>query len=738
MVSLTKVLRVLNVLIGIAAIALLAAGYWFAWRPLPQTSGRIKAPISSEGRIGRDRLGVVHISADSLEDAAFLQGFATAQDRMWQMDALRRLAAGELAEIVGPGMLEADREARKLRMRRIAEQQYRTLPQGDRALLAAYARGVNFYLETYRDRLPLEFHLLSYEPRPWTVVDSMLVGLQMYRELTTSWRADAGHAAMLMAGDPAKVSFLFPTATGDAVQPGSNAWAISGKHTATGSPILANDPHLQFSLPATWHQVHLQAPGLNVAGVALPGLPFVIIGHNERIAWGVTNLQFDVQDLYLEKFDPQTGRYLYRNRWEQARLEREWIAVKGQRPVEAAVWVTRHGPIFLNENNQYYSLRWAAAEPNGFEFPFADINRARNWEEFRNALRRFPGPGQNFIYADVDGNVGYQATGKLPIRRNFDGNLPVDGSSGEAEWDGWIPFDELPSIYNPASGILVTANQNPFPENYPYRVSGTFASPHRYRQIYALLRSRQKWTPEEMLAVQKDVYSPLSHFLAKQVVAAWDRHKSKDPSLEEAIELLRNWNGQMEKGTAAPVVATLFYQHLLRDVAEKAAPGKGLAYGFQAAPAVVEKLLREKPKDWFEDYDAFLLSSFADAVDEGKRMQGPRIAKWDYGRLNTVTLAHPVISRLPWIGSYFSIGRVPMSGSATTVKQTTQRLGPSMRFVADLADWDCSLQNITIGQSGHILSSHYRDQWKAYYSGKSFPLQYKKVKLEEELRVSPR
>ncbi|MGH7248738.1 MAG: penicillin acylase family protein, partial [Pseudomonadota bacterium] len=367
--------------------------------------------------------------------------------------------------------------------------------------------------------------------------------------------------SLLAKGDAAKVNFLFPARSGQEIQPGSNAWAIAGAHTASGHPILSNDPHLEWSNPSTWYMIQLKAPDLDVAGVSLPGVPCVIAGHNRRIAWGVTNLHFDVQDLYREKFDPASGRYEFRGQIEQARLERDVIPVKGSRPVEQDVWVTRHGPVFLEDANQYYALRWTAAETS-FQFPFLDIDRARDWREFTAAIGRFPGPAQNFIYADVDGNIGYHAAGLLPVRKNYAGDLPVDGNSGENEWDGFIPFDQLPAVYDPPSGILISANQNPFPENYPYRVNGNFAPPYRARQIHDLLSARNGWKPDDMLAVQKDVYSAFSHFLARQTVAAYDRKKATNPTLAPAIALLRTWNGQMEKGTAAPMIVALLYQPL--------------------------------------------------------------------------------------------------------------------------------------------------------------------------------
>ncbi|MBZ5611932.1 MAG: penicillin acylase family protein [Acidobacteriia bacterium] len=721
--------------IAVLLLVGLAAAYWTAYRPLPQTTGQISAPISAAATVARDSLGVPHIKAATWEDAIFLQGYVTAQDRLWQMDALRRLAAGELSEIVGPSALETDRDARRLRMRRMAEEHYRTLPAADRAVLAAYARGVNYFIETHRDRLPLEFTILRYDPRPWRVTDSILCALHMYRTLTTTWKEELQKLTMLENGDQTKVNLLFPSRIGTEVQPGSNAWAISGKHTSSGKPILASDPHLEFSIPSTWHQVHLQAPGLDVIGVSIPGLPGVIVGHNRRIAWGVTNLGFDVQDLYMEKIDPRSGRYVFRGRLEQARAETEWIAVQGRRPVEFRQWVTRHGPVSISEGNRLMALRWSAAEPGSFQFPFLDLDRAGNWEEFTRAIARFSGPAQNFVYADVDGNIGYHATGQLPIRKNYDGDVPVDGSSGDYEWDGFIPFEQLPSFYNPPQGWVITANQNPFPENYPYRVHGAFVAPYRSQEIRSALTAREHWKPAEMLAVEKDVYSAASQYLARQVVAAYDRTKPANSNLQDAIAVLRSWNGQMEKQTPAPMLISMVYQELKKRIAESAAPGKSDFYAPLIAPAVVEKILRQNGQGWFQDRDALLIRSLTQAIQEGRNSQGSNVKRWDYGKFNELTIKHPVGDRLPLVGGYFNIGPVEMSGSSTSIKQTTQLLGPSMRFVADLSDWDHSLNNLTIGESGQILSSHYKDQWGAYYVGRSFPMQFDHVAAAGTLTV---
>jgi penicillin amidase len=734
-----RVLKFINLSIAVLLVLLIVAAWWMAWRPLPQTRGTLHLPLSAEAAVVRDSLGVPHITAASISDAVFVQGFVTAQDRLWQMDALRRLAAGELAEIVGTPALDSDRGMRRVGMRRIAEMQYRLLSGEDRALFAAYARGVNSYIESQRGRYPLEFTLLGYDPRPWTTVDSLLAALYMNRELTLNYLLDLRRRDLLTGGDPAKVEALFPPWSGQEAMPGSNAWAISGAHTASGKPILANDTHLKYSMPSTWYMVHLTAPGLNVTGFSLPGIPAVIIGHNDRIAWGITNLGFDVSDLYEERFDAQSGHYLFAGNVEQARLERDFIRVKGAPTEELDTWVTRHGPIVAAGDGQYYALRWTAAEPGAFRFPILAMDRATNWTEFTAALAMFVGPGQNVVYADRDGNIGYHAMGMLPVRRGWNGSVPVDGSSGQYEWQGFIPFDSLPSAFNPAPGRIVTANQNPFPRDYPYTVNGVFASPYRSNQIRNLLTAHERWTPNQMVAIEKDVYSGFGLFLARRIVAAYDRRHPSDPALADAAAVLRKWNGQMEIGQGAPMLVEFAFDRLRFRLAQAASPGKGAVYSSEMSPAVVENVLRAGARGWFTDLDGTLLKCASEGIDEGARSQGSRVSHWNYGKFNELTITQPVDSRLPLIGSWFNIGPVFMSGGPESIKQVRMepRLGPSERMVVDLGNLDNSLAQVTIGQSGHRLSSHYEDQWDAYYNGRGLPMPFHSVTAKETLRLLP-
>ncbi len=736
--------RVLNyalVALLVLVVAVSAFAYWAGYRVLPQVDGEVSAPgLKQAGTIQRDDRGIPTITASNAEDALFLQGYATAQDRLFQMDALRRKASGELSAIVGPVAYELDFDARQLRIGRIATAHERTMNEQDKAHIAAYARGVNHYIRMHRGKLPMEFTLLGYDPAPWTIRDTILAGLEMYRSLTSTSKHEIQKQLLLTtAPNRQLVELLYPPRTGGELSPGSNAWAISGKHTASGHPLLANDPHLQWTMPSTWHAVRIQSPDLHVAGAALPGVPGIIIGHNEQIAWGVTNLGFDVQDLYDERVIPNTLNYEYQGRLYPMTVEHEMITVRGQRNYALDILSTRHGPV-IAQQGQTLALRWAAAEPGIFQFPFIDLNRAQNWEQFRAALKRFPGPGQNFVYADRAGNIGYQATGMLPIRKNYKGDLPAQGWSGENEWEGFIPFEDLPSSYNPADGYAVTANQNPFPPDYKYPVHGDFSTSYRANQIRRMLQARKGLKAEDMVKIQKDVYSEFSVLLAKHFVQAVDKRKPTNLALPPAVAALRTWNGQMERESPAALIATFSYQRLKRKIVDRVSPGRSETYQDQMSQAVVQKLLTERPPGWFEDWDKTLIACLDEAIEEIRHQQGSEIANWRYGRYNELGIPHPIFGRIPLIGEWLefaNVGPVEMAGSSTTVKQTSKTLGPSMRFTADANDFNQSRLDLTIGESGNVFSPHYKDQWDSYWNGKSTPFAFDKLEAKHALRMRP-
>ncbi len=750
---LQRILKYTNILILVLVVIVAGIAGWFGWRTLPGTTGVVAAPLAAEGIIRRDNLGVPHIEAASILDALFLQGYATAQDRLWQLDALRRSTAGELAEIAGSAALPLDLPARRIGFRRTALIQEARMSSQDRAWFAAYARGVNHFIDTHRDRLPPEFAMLGYHPRPWTVSDSILVALRMASDLSSSWETELDHERMrdeLAKAFPdmppaqrvALLQALFPLRSGEEALAGSNAWALSGSLTASGKPLLANDMHLAMTFPSTWTMVHLKAADLDVKGFALPGLPGVIVGHNQRIAWGITNLGPDVQDLYEERIDLASGRYQYGNEARQAARITEVIRVKGAADVRLNVLVTHHGPLIHSTADESVkrnlALQWTALSPDFIQYPFIELNLARNWDEFRQALSRFPGPPQNLVYADVDGNIGYQAAGRIPLRTSS-GNLPVPGADPSTEWQGFLPFDSLPRVYNPSSGWIVTANQNPFPPDFSTRVNGNFAPPDRANQIVARIKARKGWDPAGMLDIQKDVYAPHYVVIARHILAAAKAHPPQDAFLQQAVQSLQTWNGQAELEETGATIARVASDGIRREILRRLAPDWDEPR-IRMSDSVVQAILRDRPAIWTQDYDAWLMEVFAKSLQEVRNRLGGDLSRWQYKHVNQWLLDHPVLSRiprLPFLGSYLTLGNVPVSGSPSSPKQVGVRIGPSQRFVADLGDWERSLANLPIGMSGHPVSAHYRDQWDAYRDGTSFPMPFRNTKFQAEQRFVP-
>ncbi len=738
-----RVLKYTNAFVGLLLLVALGSFYQYVWKNFPVYSGDFALDVQKPASVKRDSMGIPHIEAASIEDAVYLQGYVHAQDRFWQMEATRRLASGELAEIVGPSVLERDIDSRRLRMRIMAQQMAKSLSEEDRKWFAAYARGVNDWLSAHLNHLPLEIQILNFTPKPWSMADTILLGLHMYRQLSTTWPTEADLGSALRRGEPDKLRQLFPLRSGAEIAMGSNAWAVGPSRAASGKALLAGDPHLEQSWPSTFYINHLKAGALDVIGGSLPGSPGVIIGHNQRIAWSMTNLHFDVQDLYFNE-NRIVGQ------------QKETIRVRGAKDVELIFTLTPHGPV-VERGGANLALRWAPFDGQ-YSFPFVELNLAQDWNQFRKALERFPGPSHNFIYADSNGNIGYQAAGRMPIRKTESSGLPLDATKPENEWFGYIPFADLPTAYNPSSGLLVSANQNPFPINYKYPVAGNFTAPYRQRQIQTRLLSQPKWKSAELAAVQKDVYSAFHHHLAKQLAQAAAKRNAAREGFAEARTLLEQWNGQMEVGQAAPMIVSLAYQHLRRTILGRAGANGELETQFAAW--VMEDLLNRRPRDWFPDFDQVLVEALVAALEEGAKTQGKNPRYWDYGRYSLIQVSNPVLApavnvgrflarpglplqswieriRLPFIDNYVQAGPYPLSGGSLTVKQVSSRVGAAFRFIADTADWDRSYFTITLGQSGHVFSRHGRDYWNRYYNGEPVPLPYKNFRANDHMRVRP-
>jgi len=756
-------------LFGVTAFLLLlfaGAVWWFLLRPLPQTSGTLRLPgLKASVDVERDATGIPHLHAQSIDDLYMAQGYVVAQDRLWQIELLRRVARGEVAEVAGPAAMPLDTDSRLLGLRVAAERAVALLPDEQRRALEAYGRGVNAFVDANRGNLPLEFRLLRFTPRPWTTADSLAIGLHMFRSLTTSWKDEVMRMALIERAGPQRVAEMLPIrsdrdhppgqngefriqnaesgsgsfilhsafsilhALEDPSLPGSNNWVVTGAHSASGKAMLANDPHLEYSIPGIWYVMHLQAPGMNVAGVTLPGVPAVVIGHNERIAWGMTNVGADVQDLYREVIDPDNPRrYLVDGKWQDAQVRKEVIAVQGQRDQTLEVTETRHGPLMINHPGERYALRWTALDKGLYRFPFMQINQAGNWEEFTTALRGFPGPAQNFVYADNAGNIGYYAAGLVPIRPKGDGSLPYDGNSTADDWTGYIPFEQLPHVYNPPSGIIATANARISPDNYPYVMGTHWEAPERTERIYQLLDPSRKFTPEEFRRIQVDIYSG-HHQRIAQAIAKAVNATGGSPRVKQAAEALGRWDGFARKEQFEPTLAHYARQQLLLRLLTPVLADRTELYRWRLSSVFLETVLKDRPARWLPSgvggYDQLLVAAFTDALDLlEKRFATGDMAQWRWGRQMEITFSHPIGGRLPVLKRYFNIGPFELSGTGLSVKQTTLTLGPSMRMVVDFADLNGATLTLPEGQSGHPFSSHYRDQFPKWMSGEGVPLSF--------------
>jgi penicillin amidase len=507
---------------------------------------------------------------------------------------------------------------------------------------------------------------------------------------------------------------------------GSNNWVVSGAHTITGKPMLSNDMHLPHRMPGVWYEVHLHSGDFNVEGFSLPGIPMVVVGHNQRIAWGFTNLNPDVQDLFVETFNA-AGEYLTPRGWQKPETFHEIIHVKGAPDASVDVVVTRHGPIisdlFPGEPRRI-ALEWLIYDTRNISIPLFDLDSAQNWQQFRKALSSFATPSQNVVYGDVVGNIGYQAMGFVPVRVSGDGTTPVSGADGKHDWNGYLPFDKMPSLYNPPSGIIATANSKITPEGYPYELATQWFPPYRTERIYHVLESGDRLGPADMLALQTDITSEYDRFFADHFVYAIDHSSKASARAREAASIMRGFDGRMLADSAAPTIEVNARKALWQLLEPKLGAGMWEHYEWSEAAVALENIVRTQPDRWlppgYANFDDLLTAAVENAIKDGPA----NLKSWQYGDAFPVEINHPILSAIPGVRSWAAPGRNAQSGGTYTVKQVGRTFGPSERMTVDFANLDASTFNIVIGESGQIFSPYYMDQWPAWYGNTTFSLAY--------------
>ncbi len=792
---LTAFVSVLVLIVIVAAIALPI----LQRRSFPQVDGEIHLPgLDGTVDVYRDSFGVPHIYATTEHDLFMVQGYVQAQERFWQMDFWRHQAVGRLSELLGSSMVDIDKYLQTMGWERIAMEEWALLDSASRNILSAFTDGINAYLATHSGlEISFEYFFLpavnpGYTPSPWQPHETLAWAKAMAWDLRGNMQSEIDRALLLAELTPEEVALLYPVydfanhpvivnnphIQGEAALPwqvdipagaieplkrvragfamldslrggnfegiGSNSWAISGDLTATGRPIFANDPHLSAQIPSIWFEIGLHCIAItpdcnfNATGFSFSSTPGVIIGHNERIAWGFTNLGPDVMDLYIEKINPDNpNQYEVNGEWVDMELTPVTILVAGSQPVEITVRSTRHGPIMSDVSLSEFgadagielprdfaiALKWTALEPNFIFRAIWKINRARNWDEFRDAARDFAAPAQNLLYADVDGNIGYQTPGRIPGRNlGHDGMLPVPGWTDDYEWLEYIPFEWLPFAFNPPEGYIITANNAVAGPDYPFTLSREWDQGYRAQSILDDILKAPRLIDiayiQKMHGNNRDMNAETLVPILLEIPLEED--------LQETQRLLADWDYQAHLDSTAAAIFEVFWKNLLvlgfgDNLPEFYQPGGGADWF-----SITRKLVTEPDHAWWddvntadvEDRDVIFTRAFRAAIEELKGTLGRNPDNWRWGDLHTLSLHHDLMDNFPLVNKMFNTGPFPTSGGSSIVNATgwSARSGdygvdslPSMRMIVDLGNLQNSRSIHTTGQSGHAGHSHYID-----------------------------
>jgi penicillin amidase len=770
-----------------------------AKQALPPVEGAIRAPgLHGPVEVIRDHWGVPHIYANDLHDLFFAQSWVIVSERLFQFDFLSRLATGRLSEMFSELTLPIDRFVRTMGWNRIGERLGAAYDGRSMEMAAAFSAGARAWIETMPMK-PVEYQVLDLEPEIPSDDQIAAIGASasvfMAYGLSRNWDHELLRAEIAERLGPEVMRTLFPdldtesslveagkeggadrtALLRDAILPasgqGSNNWVVDATRTTTGKPLLANDPHLAIAAPSIWFESHLSAPGYHAAGITLPFSPGIVIGHNERIAWGFTNTEGDVMDLYLERLSEDRTKAEYNGTWEPVIIHREEISVRGHdQPEVLEVRETRHGPILDSYMvgiadpvvveggiTRTYALQWAGADHGIQPSTILAINTAGSWDEFREAVQGWQCPGQNMLYADVDGNIGYQLTGMYPIRRNGDGTVPVPGWTDEYEWDGWVPFDELPRSFNPEDGFLVTANNKMHDEGYRHNLGRDFLPPYRARRIAQMICELETHDAASFARMQTDTVS----LPAADLLPALTAIEPQSDRQKAALTLLTEWDRDIAADSAAAAVYEVWNKHIALRVLRPLLNDEELlthfygrrqwtnAFQYQVLPNILAyPTARWWGRNGAEARDDALRETLDTALDELATALGEEMAAWRWGALHKATFAGR-LALIPDLAEMFTAGVVEMGGDEQTVNQGLFEPGwsydvvvaPSWRQILDLSDWDASLGTHTVGQSGNPESPHFADLLPLWAEGKHHPMPFTREAVERHvegrLRLTP-
>lgn len=775
----------------LAVFAAAGASYiWFKYtikKSQPQLAGEILVSgIEEDVRIIRDVYGIPHIYARNEPDLFFALGYAMAQDRMWQMDFYRRLGGGRLSEIFGEEFVDTDRYFRLLSAAGINRQ----IPNELAYMLTAFADGVNAYLGNRQDRLPMEFKLLRYEPEPWQPEDYLAILKVVNWGLSVGLKVDLLAGRILEKVGEKKFREIFPVYPGsspiiipeessissigaDSLRtalvsldklinlpaPGaSNNWVVSGIRSATGKPLLANDPHLSLTNPSFWWEGHIVCPTIDVYGYSVPGVPGIPMGHNRHVAWGVTNVMVDDVDFFIEKINPDNPRqYLYKGKWEDMQSVSERIRIKGKDPVETEILLTRHGPVLdkISEgaDPKAVTVKWAFTEGLQPAKAVYLLAKAKDIYDVKNALRYWVLPSMNFVFADTKGNIGYWCCATVPVRSKGDGFLPVPGWTGDYEWQGYVPFEERPHVINPEEGFFATANNNIEIANFSQFISHYYEPVDRITRIRQLINFKEKLSVEDMQQMQQDVYCVLASELTPIIIKVLERNSSNN-DLQNAKKILSQWDFKMEADSIAACLFELTYTNMMENIFKDELGDELFRKYLDTAvfpPRAMRFLTEKGSSEWFDDVgtpeketmEVIIAKSVAQTIRQLKKEFGNDQSQWTWEKVHTLTFEHVLAEKKP-LNHLFNIGPFPVGGNHLTVNKRQYSYnapyhvttGPSYRMIVDFSDMSNSQHVLPTGESGQLGSTHYKDQVELYLSGQYHPAWIERSDIEKHAEAT--